>query len=213
MSTTPRPRAYPTAAARRKPRASTPASASTEGSRVPASASVTALNAPASAKSGLRSRNSTPGSGKSGTSAIRPRASSSSTSALPLPGRALLLDAGGDAGRGRVRLLLAQFLREGVVVRGVEVLARGRPALLGDATLADPLGLLRVLRVAHLEVDQQRRRQRDRRQDADEGTGELHQRQVLQRARAEQHVADDQQAENRQQGDERRVERPHQGLV
>src|SRR4051794_10171419 len=168
MSTTPRPRAYPTAAARRNPRASTPASASTAGSRVPASASVTALNAPASAKSGLKSRNSTPGSGKSGTSAIRPRASSSSTSALPLPGRALLLDPGGDAGRGRVRLLLAQFLGQGVVVRGVEVVAR-RLALLAGPALPDALGLLLVLRVAHLEVDQQRRRQGDRRQDADEG--------------------------------------------
>src|SRR3954466_1769873 len=188
MSTTPRPRAYPTAAASRKPRASTPASASTPGSRVPASASVTALNAPASANSGLRSRNSTPGSGKSGTSAIRPRASSSCTSALPLArglaGRALLLDPGGDAGRGRVRLLLAQFLRQGVVVRSVEVLRAGRLPLLAGPALLDPLGLLPVLRVAHLEVDQQRCRERDRREHADQGAGELHQRQVLQRARA-----------------------------
>ena len=58
--------AYAAAAASRKPRASTPATASKVPLKCPTRSSMSALNATASAKTGVRSRNRMPGRGKSG---------------------------------------------------------------------------------------------------------------------------------------------------
>ena len=69
-----------------------------------------------------------------------------------------------------------------------------------------------VLRLPLLPPREQRRGDEDRRVRTDEQTGGEREREVLERGRADDAGADDQQRQHRQQRDERRRQRPHQHL-
>ncbi|MCO5556192.1 hypothetical protein L7F22_009736 [Adiantum nelumboides] len=92
---------------------------------------------------------------------------------------------------------------------------RGRPAPAGRAgtTRLDPGGLVADPLVAQLDVHQDRGGQQQRGDDTGDHADQLHQCQIGQGADTEQTDTDHEQAEHRQDRDERGVHRPHQRLV
>ncbi len=169
----------------------------------------------------------TPGSGKSGTSVMRARSSASrsmpTAQRFRLPGRPFLraraAPAGARAGRsppgppgspGRRPRRRRWGPAAGAAGRGAR--AQAGPAGAGAAG-EHPGGERPVLRLALLEVGQQRRGQEQRRVRAGGEPDEQGQRQLLERAGTEQERPDEQQAGHGQQRDDRGVDRAHEGLV
>ena len=97
--------------------------------------------------------------------------------------------------------------------RGAAVLRRVAGATAARQAAVDLDGQVLVLRLALLQVGEHRGRDEDRGVGAGQHADEQHERQVLQRARAEQARADEQDRRDRQERGQRGVDRPDQGLV
>ena len=192
-----------------KPRASIPTTLSTfPRPKCTTIRSVMVENAMGSASTGVMSRKTIPGSGKSGTSRIRALMSSISTRYLRLR------LAGGfflDFGRGRDaepwRAVARAAAASDVCAWPPPRSPPPRPPSRCHPDRASRLELL-VAPLAALQVGEHRRRDEDRRVCADRHADEHREREVLQRLPAEQ-----QQRQDRQEHHERGVHGPHQHLV